>query len=78
MLVAAVCILFLDKLKWPKNKSVYKVEFAFKIQSCILCLLYKFPPNIILICYRHSEEEAFSSLSHFITSENNCLVQEQF
>jgi len=31
--VAAVCILFLVKLKWPKNKSVYNcsvIEFSLK------------------------------------------------
>ena len=27
MFVAAVCILFLVKLKWPKNKSVYDEAF---------------------------------------------------
>ena len=28
MFVAAVCILFLVKLKWPKNKSVYELFVA--------------------------------------------------
>ena len=27
MFVAAVCILFLVKLKWPKNKSVYDFKY---------------------------------------------------
>ena len=27
MFVAAVCIIFLVKLKWPRNKSVYEIDF---------------------------------------------------
>ena len=35
MFVTAVCFLFLLKLKWPKDKSIYDVTFLF----CILSVL---------------------------------------
>ena len=31
MFVTAVCVLFLLKLKWPKNKSFYDVMFIYII-----------------------------------------------
>ena len=33
MFVTAVCVLFLLKLKWPKNKSFYETEEGF----CLAC-----------------------------------------
>ena len=27
MFITAICVLFLLKLKWPKNKSIYLVQF---------------------------------------------------
>ena len=37
MFVTAVCILFLFKLKWPKNKSFYDLVFF----SCYFLLKYQ-------------------------------------
>ena len=35
MFITAICLLFLLKLKWPKNKSVYDlVAFVMKIRRC--------------------------------------------
>ena len=31
MFITAVCVLFLIKLPWPKNKSIYEVNFVSKI-----------------------------------------------
>ena len=36
MFVAAVCMVFLLKLKWPKNKSVFKTNLYFWL--CSYCL----------------------------------------
>ena len=33
MFVAAVCILFLVKLKWPKNKSIYDVKYCYPAEG---------------------------------------------
>ena len=38
MCITAVCLLFLIKLKWPKNKSIYAIRdqkpYLFQLRAC--------------------------------------------
>ena len=35
MFITAVCVIFLIKLRWPKNKSLYDIDFPYPIYNLI-------------------------------------------
>ena len=40
MFITAVCVLFLIKLRWPKNKSIYDIKHVFERDGnkrCSIC-----------------------------------------
>ena len=43
--ITAVCVLFLIKLPWPKNKSIYD-KFALKRVTAVKCTTKKIAINI--------------------------------
>ena len=60
--------------KYLANNNV-KLSFLSKYSSTFFG--FALLPNIISVCEK-PKEVAFSLLNHLITSEKNCLVQEQF
>ena len=43
MFITAVCVLFLIKLRWPKNKSIYLQSFAFIMSDSVDDQTFKGP-----------------------------------
>ena len=72
MLVAAVCFMFLIKLKWPKSKNIYDGIFKFDI-SRIICLFLS-PLVGMGGLQRNTDTTSFLMLDSLKTETRACVA----